>query len=91
MALNIRPSGLVLEKKRILAWHDTTLVYVVLALFSMGTVIFSLTGIKVALDAAEYAEYVWIPKLLLVMSAVLLVFSVFRLLRRGFLRFREGE
>jgi hypothetical protein len=57
----------------------------------MGTAIFSLTGVKVALDAPEYTEYAWIPKLLLVMSAVLLVVSVFRLLRRMMARFRERD
>jgi hypothetical protein len=89
--LKIRPSGLVLEKKRILAWHDTNVVYIGLALFSGITAIFSMVGIGVALNVSEYGRYVWIPELLLGMSLVLLAPSVFRLLQRMVLEFRDRD
>lgn len=89
MALNMRPSGLVLEKKQILAWYDTTPVYICLVLLAMGTAIFSLVGISVALDVPEYRKYVWAPKLLLAMSAVSTFISGVRLIKRMVEKFRE--
>ena len=91
MALNVRPSGLVLEKKRILAWYDTTPVHIVLALFCSGTAVFALTGISVALETPEYCKYAWVPKLLLAMSVVLIFSSGFRLLQRIYIKLRERD
>jgi len=91
MALNMRPAGLVLEKKRILAWYDSTAFYIILALFSLGAAIFSLTGIKVALVAPGYHKYIWVPEMLLVMSLILMVSSSVRLIRRMVARLREGR
>ena len=91
MALNMRPSGLVLEKKQILPWYDTTLVYLCLALFAMGTAIFSLTGIHVAQGTPGFSKYVWVPRLLLIMSVVLVCSCGLRLLFRLFLRLRDSD
>lgn len=85
----MRPRGLVLEEKRIVAWHDSLPAYIVMALFCLGTVIFSVFGIKTALALPEYRQYAWVPWILLVMSVVLLVASACRLLRRVFLKLRE--
>ncbi|MEW6076984.1 MAG: hypothetical protein AB1724_04145 [Thermodesulfobacteriota bacterium] len=89
--LTIRPSGLVLKRKRILAWHDTNMVYIGLTLFSAGTAIFSISGIQVALNVPGYGPYIWVPKLLLGMSLVLMGPSVFRLLQRIIIELRERE
>jgi len=91
MALKMRPSGLVLEERKILAWYDTTPVYSGLAFLSLGTVILSLTGIKVARDIAAYNKYVWVPYLLLGLSTVLAFFCGSRLSYRLFLRFRDRD
>ena len=89
MTLNMRPSGLVLEKKQILAWYDTTFAYVCLTMFSLGAMVFSLVGIQVARDVQGFARYAWIPYLLLVMSALLVITSIVRLLRRMFVKYRS--
>lgn len=89
MALNMRPSGLVLEKKQILAWYDATPVYIFLGLVSLGTAIFSLVGIQVSGEVPEFVRYAWIPITLLTMSAVLAVFSAVRLLKRMVDKHRE--
>lgn len=91
MTLNMRPRSLVLEKKRIVAWHDTVPAYIILALFSLGTVLFSVTGIKVARECPEYSQYAWVPWLLLVMSVVIFIASVSRLLHRMILTLRERD
>ncbi len=85
----MRPSGLVLEKKRIPAWYDTSPVYVGLFLFALATAVFSLTGIKVAHDTPEYNRYVWVPCLLLAMSTLLMVTGGFRLLHRIYSKLRD--
>ena len=89
MALNMRPSGLILEKKQILAWYDTTTVYICLALFSLGTAVFSLVGIQVTKDVPKFSGYAWIPRSLLIMSAVLITFCCARLLKRGVDKYRS--
>ena len=88
MALNMRPSGLLLEKKQILSWYETTPVYIILALFSLGTLIFSLTGIRVAMEIPDFERYVWIPRLLLALSALLILFSSVHLIKRMIDRYR---
>ena len=88
MALNMRPSGLLLEKKQILSWYETTPVYIVLVLFSVATLIFSLMGIRVATEIPGFEKYVWVPRLLLTLSAVLIAALGFRLLKRMFVKYR---
>jgi len=82
MTLRMRPSGLVLEEKRILAWHDTTAAYAVAALFCLIVMVFSTIGFLAAGDIPEYNKYAWVPEILLVLSAFLFFFSVARLIRR---------
>ena len=89
MALNMRPSGLVLEKKRISAWYDTSPVYLGLILFALATAVFALAGIKVGRDTPEYSRYVWVPYLLLAMSSLLMVSGGFRLIYRIYLKLRD--
>lgn len=89
MTVTMHSGSLLSEKKRILAWHDTTAVYVGMALFTTGAAVFSLIGIGVALNTSEYGKYAWVPRTLLVLSAVLLVASVSRLCRRIYLRLRD--
>jgi len=72
-----------------LAWYDTTVVYVCLALFSLGTGGFSLVGIQVAKDVPKFSGYAWIPRSLLIMSAVLITFSCVRLLKRVVDKYRS--
>ena len=88
MALYMRPGGLTLEKKRIEVWHDTVPVYIATFLFCLGTLVFSLFGIKTALQLPDCRRYAWVPEMLLILSAVLLVPSAYRLLRRLFLKLR---
>jgi hypothetical protein len=88
MALNMRPSGLILEKKQILSWYETTPVYIILVLFSLGTLIFALTGLGVAREIPGFEKYVWAPRLLLGLSAVLIATVGFRLLKRAFVKYR---
>lgn len=90
MALKMRPSGLILEKRQILPWYDATPVYIGLVLFALGTAIFSLVGIDVARETARFVSLVWIPRLLLVLSVILIVCSGVRLLRRLVDRYRVG-
>ena len=70
------------HRRLIVPWYDTeTACYAVL--ISMFIVfLFSLTGIGVAAAYEEFRGHMWVPILLLVLSALVLISTLVRLIRR---------
>jgi len=71
----------------IVPWYDAdTVCYSVVALMAVA-LIFSILGVAAAREVPEYRGYVWVPLLLAVMSAGVLVSTIVRLFRRNASRF----
>ena len=88
----MRRSSLLADQEPVISWHHTTAVYGIAAGFALAVMLFAGTGISVAGETAEYAHYVWVAWLLLVLGAVVLLTSTLRLGRRLFLaieRYRD--
>jgi hypothetical protein len=88
----MRRTSLLADQEPVISWHDTTAVYGIAAGFALAVMLFAGAGISVAGETAEYAHYVWVAWLLLVLGAVVLMASMLRLGRRLFLaieRYRD--
>jgi len=67
----------------IVSWYDADMVcYSVVALMAV-VLIFSILGVAAAGEVPEYRGYAWVPLLLAVMSAGVLVSMIVRLFRRN--------
>jgi len=51
-----------------------------------GLLVFGLIGVSVAEEFEPYHGYIWVPRLLVVISTVLIAFVIGRLLRRRLFR-----
>jgi hypothetical protein len=50
---------------------------------------FSIAGISVAREVPQYNGYVWVPVVLAIMSAIILLPAAFRLIKHYLARFSE--
>jgi len=67
----------------IVPWYDAdTVCYGIIVLMAV-VLIFSFIGIAAAREVPEYRGYFWFPLLLAMMSAGVLVSTIFRLVRRN--------
>jgi hypothetical protein len=71
-----------LFRKVILPWYDTDAACVLTGLFMMAVFGFSLVGVSVALETPGWGGYVWVPDLLILLSAVGIATISLRLFRR---------
>ena len=67
----------------IVPWYDAdTVCYSISALMAV-VLIFSILGVAAAREVPEYRGYAWVPLLLAMMSAGVLVSTIVRLVRRN--------
>lgn len=71
-----------LFRKVILPWYDTDAACILTGIFMMFVFGFALAGISVANEMPEGARHVWLPGLLLALSALGVVTVLVRLCRR---------
>ena len=71
-----------LFRKAILPWYDTDVACVLTGVFLLAVLAFSLTGVSVALEMPEGGKYVWVPGVLVALSAIGVITISLRLLRR---------
>ncbi len=70
-------------RKAIIPWYDSDAVCIGLILFAVAVILFAVAGISVAKDTPAYAGYIWVPVLLAVLAAAVLVSTGSRLVRRA--------
>ena len=71
--------------------HHADLLGLLVSAFSAFIFFFSVQGIGVALEHDPYQRHVWVPVLLMFLSGALLVWNLFRILRRMVQRSVEEE
>jgi integral membrane sensor domain MASE1 len=69
-------------RKAIQPWYDTTAVCTLLCLLMAGVFLFGLKGVLIAVKNEAYQPYLWLPLLLIVLSALVFISIGIRLFRR---------
>jgi len=69
-------------RKVIIPWYKSTSAYIILMVFMLVVFLFALAGISVAREYPEYQGYVWVPAVLLAMSAGIIITTTARLIKR---------
>ena len=62
------------------------MVYGIAITFLMLVLLFGLVGISVAREIEQYHHYVWVPAVLVVLSAGVMASAIIRLIRRHYLK-----
>ena len=71
-----------LFRKVILPWYDTKKVCFTVIVFMLLVLLFGIAGILEAVEKIEYHEHIWVPVLLIVMSAWVIASISIRLIKR---------
>jgi hypothetical protein len=69
-------------RKAVIPWYRSSKMYVFLFIFMLLVMLFGIAGISVAREIEKYYGYVWVPALLVFMSAIMIISTIFRLVRR---------
>jgi hypothetical protein len=69
-------------RKVIIPWYRSTNAYIFVIIFMLLVFFFALAGISVAREYHSYRGYVWVPAVLLVMSAGIIITTAARLIKR---------
>jgi hypothetical protein len=69
-------------RKATIPWYHSRTAYITVILFMLLVFFFAMAGISVAREHPEYNGYVWIPAVLLIMSAAIIITTAARLLKR---------
>ena len=69
-------------RKAVIPWYNSTSVYIIMIIFMLLVFFFALAGISVARESPEYQGYVWVPAVLLAMSAGIIITTAARLIKR---------
>ena len=71
-----------LFRKVIAPWYDTEKACYIAIVFMFLVLLFGIAGISAASEKTEYNNYIWVPVLLVVMSAGVIVSISIRLIKR---------
>lgn len=69
-------------RKAVIPWYKSTSAHIIMILCMLLVFFFALAGISVAREFPEYNGYVWVPAVLLAMSAGIVVTTTARLIKR---------
>jgi hypothetical protein len=69
-------------RRTIIPWYDSDRACWIVVGFTTAAAVFSVGGIFVALEKPSFHSYIWLPLLLLLMSAGVAVTTLIRLFRR---------
>ena len=69
-------------RKAVIPWYKSTSAHIIMILCMLLVFFFALAGISVAREFPEYQGYVWVPAVLLVMSAGIIITTTARLIKR---------
>ena len=78
-----------LFRKVIVPWYDTEKANYIVIVFMSLVFLFGIAGILEAVEKTEYNEYIWVPVLIVVMSAGVIVSIAIRLIKRYFYWFSK--
>lgn len=69
-------------RKAVIPWYRSSKIYLFAIVFMLLVFLFGIAGISVAQDIEAYRSYIWVPSLLVAMSAFMIVATTYRLIKR---------
>ncbi len=69
-------------RKAVIPWYRSSKIYIFAIVIMLLVFLFGLAGISVAQDIEAYKGYIWVPSLLVAMSAFMIVTTTYRLIKR---------
>jgi len=78
-------------RKAVIPWYRSSKVYVFAIIFLLMVFLFGITGMSVAREIEAYSGYIWVPVLLVVTSAVMIITTAYRLIKRYSTRSSENS
>jgi uncharacterized membrane protein len=69
-------------RKAVIPWYRSSKIYVFAIFFMLLVFLFGIAGISVAQEIEAYRNYIWVPSLLVAMSAFMIVTTTYRLIKR---------
>ena len=76
-------------RKVIVPWYDSETACFLTIIFMGVVFLFALAGVSVARETVEYHGYVWVPVFLMAASAVVIVSTAIRLIKRYAYKFSK--
>jgi len=76
-------------RKIIYPFYDSETACIVIIILMLLILIFSIAGISVAREVPQYNGYVWVPVVLAIMSAIILLPAAIRLIKHYLARFSK--
>ena len=67
-------------------WYHSKTVYGLTITFMLLVLVFGLVGVSVTREVEQYHTYVWVPLVLVVLSAGVMISAIIRLIRRHYLK-----
>lgn len=69
-------------RKIIIPWYNSTGAYIIVIFFMLLVLFFAIAGVSVAREHPDFRGYVWVPIVLLAMSAGIIITTAARLIKR---------
>lgn len=69
-------------RKAIIPWYNSKTAHIIVIVFMLLVLLFALTGISVSKEYPAYNGYIWVPAILLVFSAGIIIITLARLIKR---------
>ena len=69
-------------RKAIIPWYNSNTAYIIVIVFMLLVLLFALAGISVVNEYPAYNGYVWVPAILIVCSAGIIIIAIIRLIKR---------
>ena len=67
-------------RKMIVAWYESEPMCYVLIFFMFLVLLFGVAGVSVAVSNPLYADYIWVPVLLIAFSALIIFSCIFQIM-----------
>ena len=69
-------------RKAVIPWYNSKTAYIIVIVLLLLVFLFALAGISVSRENPAFTGYVWVPIILLVLSAGIIITTIARLIKR---------
>ena len=73
-------------RKTVIPWYRSSKIYIFAMVFMLLVLLLGIAGISVASENDMYSGYIWVPILLVALSAMIIITTTYRLAKRYFTR-----
>ena len=82
----MRDGKLPLFRKVVVPWYDSDAACYIVIAAMIAVIVFGIGGVSVARTQEAYQAYIWVPIVLIVLGAAVLISTAVRLIRRYMMR-----